>query len=119
MVESDEDLHDVRGAQAERLLERVPASALWREISIGFSLFIALCRSVSMAQQDAQNGGSKNAAAAATVSFVAVKPQLLVEAPKANVAILFFKVVFGTEEVGRTLNPKRKAKHELPLILSA
>ena len=53
------------------------------------------------------------------MSFVAVKPQLLVEAPKANVAILFFKVVFGAEEVGRTLNPKHKAKHELPLILSA
>lgn len=72
-----------------------------------------------MAQQDAQNGGSENAAAAATVSFVAVKPQLLVEAPKANDAILFFKAAFGAEEVGRTLNPKRKAEHELPLILSA
>ncbi|KAG4954291.1 hypothetical protein JHK87_039885 [Glycine soja] len=72
-----------------------------------------------MAQQDAQNGGSKNAVAAATMSFVVVKPQLLVETPKANVAILFFKVAFGTEEVRRTLNPKRKAKHELPLILSA
>ncbi|KAK7339046.1 hypothetical protein VNO77_19689 [Canavalia gladiata] len=72
-----------------------------------------------MAQQDAQNGGSENASAAAAVSFVAVKPQLLVEAPKANDAVLFYKAAFGAEEVGRTLNPKRKAEHELPLILSA
>ncbi|XP_057437168.1 uncharacterized protein At5g48480 [Lotus japonicus] len=73
-----------------------------------------------MAQQDAQNGGSeKNNAAAAVVSFVAVKPQLLVEAPKANDAVLFYKAAFGAEEVSRALNPKRKADHELPLILSA
>lgn len=70
-----------------------------------------------MAQQDAQNGGSENAAAA--VSFVALKPQLLIEAPKANDAVLFYKAAFAAEEVGRTLNPKRKAEHELPLILSA
>ncbi|KAG5051281.1 hypothetical protein JHK87_003479 [Glycine soja] len=84
-----------RGAQAERLLERVPASSIVEgDIDRVFSLHRSLCRSVSMAQQDAQNGGSKNAAAAATV-------------------------VFGAEEVGRMLNPKHKAKHELPLILSA
>ncbi|KAJ1400455.1 Vicinal oxygen chelate [Sesbania bispinosa] len=69
-----------------------------------------------MAQQDAQNGVSENAAA---VSFVAVKPQLFVEAPKANDAVLFYKAAFGAEEVGRTLNSKRKAEQELPLILSA
>ncbi|XP_027336902.1 uncharacterized protein At5g48480 [Abrus precatorius] len=69
-----------------------------------------------MAQQDAQNGVSENVAA---VSFVAVKPQLLVEAPKANDAVQFYKAAFAAEEVGRTLNPKRKAEHELPLILSA
>ncbi|KAK7256166.1 hypothetical protein RIF29_29603 [Crotalaria pallida] len=77
-----------------------------------------------MAQQDAQNGGSENAAAAAVVSsaavsFAALKPQLFVEAPKANDAVLFYKAAFGAEEVGRTLNPKRKAEQELPLILSA
>ncbi|KAL2336731.1 hypothetical protein Fmac_011177 [Flemingia macrophylla] len=71
-----------------------------------------------MAQQDAQNGGSETAASAA-VSFLAVKPQLLVEAPKANDAVLFYKAAFGAEEVARSLNPKRKAEHELPLILSA
>ena len=71
-----------------------------------------------MAQQDAQNGGSEKNAGAA-VSFVAVKPQLLVEAPKANDAVQFYKAAFGAEEVCRTLSPKRKAEHELPLILSA
>lgn len=72
-----------------------------------------------MAQQDAQNGGSENAATATATAFVAVKPQLFVEAPKANDAVSFYKAAFGAEEVGRTLNPKRKAEHELPLILSA
>ncbi len=74
-----------------------------------------------MAQQDAQNGGSENAAAAAApaVSFAALKPQLFVEALKANDAVLFYKAAFGAEEVGRTLNPKRKAEQELPHILSA
>ncbi|XP_014497240.1 uncharacterized protein At5g48480 [Vigna radiata var. radiata] len=70
-----------------------------------------------MAQQEAQNGVTENAAAA--VSFLAVKPQLLVEAPKANDAVSFYKAAFGAEEVSRALNPKRKADHELPLILSA
>jgi len=70
-----------------------------------------------MAQQDAQNGVAENVAAA--VSFLAVKPQLLVEAPKANDAVSFYKAAFGAEEVSRALNPKRKADHELPLILSA
>ncbi|CAJ1778295.1 unnamed protein product [Sphenostylis stenocarpa] len=70
-----------------------------------------------MAQQDVQNGVSENVAAA--VSFLAVKPQLFVEAPKANDAVLFYKTAFGAEEVTRALNPKRKADHELPLILSA
>ncbi|OIW21164.1 hypothetical protein TanjilG_29975 [Lupinus angustifolius] len=70
-----------------------------------------------MAQQEAQNGGSESASAA--VSFSALKPQLFVEAPKANDAVLFYKAAFGAEEVSRSLNPKRKAEHELPLILSA
>ncbi|KAK7293212.1 hypothetical protein RJT34_16075 [Clitoria ternatea] len=81
--------------------------------------FSSPCRLTPMAQQDAQNGSSENAAAPPAVSFVAVKPQLFVEAPKANDAVLFYKAAFGAEEVGRTLNPKRKADLELPLILSA
>lgn len=71
-----------------------------------------------MAQQEVQNGGAEKVAAAA-VSVTAVKPQLLVEAPKANDAVLFYKAAFGAEEVGRIMHPKRKAEHELPLILSA
>lgn len=72
-----------------------------------------------MAQQEVQNGGAEKAAAASTVSFTAVKPQLLVEAPKANDAVQFYKAAFGAEEVGRTVHPKRKAEQEHPLILSA
>ncbi|KAL5562207.1 hypothetical protein UlMin_031954 [Ulmus minor] len=71
-----------------------------------------------MAEQEVQNGGAEKVAVP-TVTFTAVKPQLLVEAPKANDAIQFYKAAFGAEEVGRTNNPKRKAEQELPLILSA
>lgn len=73
-----------------------------------------------MAQPEVQNGGSETVAvAAAAVSFTAVKPHLLVEAPKANDAVLFYKAAFGAEEVDRTLHPKRKAEQEQPLILRA
>ena len=72
-----------------------------------------------MAQQEVQNGGAEKATAVATVAFTAVKPQFLVEAPKANDAVQFYKAAFGAEEVGRTMHPKRKAEQETPLILSA
>lgn len=75
-----------------------------------------------MAQQEVLNGGGveKDAAAAvATVTFAAVKPQLSVEAPKASDAVQFYKAAFGAEEVGRTMHSKRKAEQEIPLILSA
>ncbi len=67
-----------------------------------------------MAQQGAKIGA---AAAASAVSFADLKPQLFVEAPKANDAVLFYKDAFGAEEVGRSLNPKCKAEQELPSIL--
>ncbi|CAI8612488.1 unnamed protein product [Vicia faba] len=70
-----------------------------------------------MAQQDPQNGASE--ATLPAVSFAALKPHLFVEAPKANVAVAFYKNVFGAEEVSRTLNPKRKADQEIPHVLSA
>lgn len=69
-----------------------------------------------MAQQGVQNGDGAEAKA---VSFTAVKPQLVVEAPKASDAISFYKAAFGAEEVSRSLHPKRKADQELPLILSS
>lgn len=68
--------------------------------------------------QDAQNGGSENGSPKA-VKFTALKPQLFVEAPKANDAVLFYKAAFGAEEVNRVMHPKRKAEQEQPLILSA
>ncbi|XP_057514090.1 uncharacterized protein At5g48480-like [Actinidia eriantha] len=67
---------------------------------------------------EGQNGGAENGSSKA-VTFSAVKPQLLVEAPKANDAVQFYKAAFGAEEVSRTMHPKRKAEQELPLILSA
>ncbi|GMN50205.1 hypothetical protein TIFTF001_019366 [Ficus carica] len=70
------------------------------------------------AQQEVQNGGGAEKVAD-VVSFTAVKPQLFVEAPKANDAVQFYKTAFGAEEVSRTVHPKRKAEQELPLVLSA
>ncbi|KAL5096885.1 hypothetical protein RYX36_001212 [Vicia faba] len=70
-----------------------------------------------MAQQDPQNGASESTLPA--VSFAALKPHLFVEAPKANVAVAFYKNVFGAKEVSRTLNPKRKADQEILHVLSA
>ena len=67
---------------------------------------------------EVQNGGAENGSSKA-VTFSAVKPQLLVEAPKASDAVQFYKAAFGAEEVSRTMHPKRKAEQELPLILSA
>lgn len=79
-----------------------------------------------MAQQEVTNGASEKKTGGGNdimevieVKFTALKPQLVVEAPKANEAILFYKAAFGAEELGRTLHPKRKADQELPLILSA
>lgn len=72
-----------------------------------------------MAHQEVHNGGAVKAAVTDSVVFTAVKPLLLVEAPKASDAIQFYKSAFGAEELGRTMHPKRKAEQELPLILSA
>jgi len=73
--------------------------------------------------QEVQNGAENNGAAAeetaAAVVFSAFKPQLLVQAPKANDAVQFYKAAFDAEEVSRTMHPKRKAEQELPLVLSA
>ncbi|XWS31197.1 hypothetical protein CRYUN_Cryun23aG0056900 [Craigia yunnanensis] len=69
-----------------------------------------------MAQPEVQNGGEETTAA---VKFTAVKPQLMVEAPKAVDAVQFYKTAFGAVEAGRTVYPKRKAEQELPHILSA
>ncbi|KAI3418279.1 VOC domain-containing protein [Psidium guajava] len=68
-----------------------------------------------MAQQEVLNGGVAEKA----VAFTAVKPQLMVEAPKAGDAIEFYKSAFGAEELSRTFHPKRKAEQDLPLVLSA
>lgn len=65
------------------------------------------------AAQDVLNGVEK------TVTFTSLKPQLLVEAPKAADAIQVYKSAFGAVEVSRNLNTKRKAEQELPLISSA
>ncbi|XWS76004.1 hypothetical protein CRYUN_Cryun01aG0140300 [Craigia yunnanensis] len=69
-----------------------------------------------MAQQEVKNGVVEKAAA---VKFTAMKPQLMVEAPKAVDAVQFYKTAFGAVEAGRTVYPKRKAEQDLPHILSA
>lgn len=73
-----------------------------------------------MAQEEngKHNGGDVVAAKAAPV-FSALRPHLMVEAPKAADAIQFYKRAFGAEEVAKSLHPKRKAEQELPLILHA
>ncbi|CAL5353385.1 unnamed protein product [Camellia sinensis] len=68
--------------------------------------------------EEVQNGGAEHQVSKA-VTFSAMKPQLFVEAPKANDAVEFYKAAFGAEEVNRTMHPKRKAEQELPLVLSA
>lgn len=69
-----------------------------------------------MAQEEVQNGGAEKAT---LVKFSAMKPQLMVEAPKAADAVQFYKTAFGAVEAGRSVYPKRKADQELPHILSA
>ncbi|KAL0417974.1 UNVERIFIED_CONTAM: hypothetical protein Sradi_1210900 [Sesamum radiatum] len=67
----------------------------------------------------AQEAQSENGSKASPVVFAAVKPWLVVEAPKANDAVQFYKAAFGAEEVSRVNHTKRKAEQELPLVLSA
>ncbi|XP_051134626.1 uncharacterized protein At5g48480 [Andrographis paniculata] len=72
--------------------------------------------------EEAHNGaGAENGVevAAPAVVFSAVKPWLVVEAPKAQEAVRFYKAAFGAEEVSRVNHPKRKAEQEQPLVLSA
>ena len=69
-----------------------------------------------MAQPEVQKVGEETEAA---VKFTAIKPQLMVEAPRAVDAVQFYKKAFGAVEAGRTVYPKRKAEQELPHILSA
>lgn len=70
--------------------------------------------------QNVQNGTENNGAGAkATVTFSTMKPQLVVEAPKASDAVQFYKTAFGAVEVSRFTQPKRKADQELPLVISA
>ncbi|KAG6403518.1 hypothetical protein SASPL_135742 [Salvia splendens] len=62
---------------------------------------------------------AENGTKASPVVFTAAKPWLVVEAPKANDAVQFYKAAFGAEELSRVNDPKRKAELELPLIRSA
>ncbi|KAK9138536.1 hypothetical protein Sjap_009130 [Stephania japonica] len=67
----------------------------------------------------ARNGEAEHGGAAKAVVFTALKPQLVVEASKASDAVQFYKAAFGAEELKREMHTKRKAEHELPLILKA
>ncbi|GER55006.1 early tobacco anther 1 [Striga asiatica] len=69
--------------------------------------------------QEVQNGAGADNGSKGEVAFAVVKPWLVVEAPKANDAVQFYKAAFGAEEVSSVNHPKRKAEQEIPLVLSA
>ncbi|KAJ4730338.1 Glyoxalase-like domain containing protein [Melia azedarach] len=73
------------------------------------------------AVQEVQNGAGaeKAVASAVSASFTGLKPQLLVEAPKAIDAVQFYKNAFDAVEISRSTLPKRKAEQEQPLISCA
>lgn len=66
-----------------------------------------------MAQEDVATVVEKS------VTFTAYKPQLIVDAQKVGDAVAFYKTVFGAEETGHSLYPKRKADQELPHLVSS
>ncbi|CAF2144083.1 hypothetical protein HID58_007403 [Brassica napus] len=66
-----------------------------------------------MAQEDVASVVEKS------VTFTAYKPQLIVESQRVGDAVAFYKTVFGAEETGHSLYPKRKADQELPHLVSA
>lgn len=68
-----------------------------------------------MAQSEVKNGVAAEATAP-VVSFTGMKPQFLVEAPKADDAVKFYKAAFGAEEVRRACDTKRKAEQDQPFI---
>ncbi|CAL9113309.1 hypothetical protein MUK42_01945 [Musa troglodytarum] len=69
--------------------------------------------------EEAAEQQSREEAAAAVVGLLGFKPHLAVPAMKADAAVQFYKAAFGAEELRRVAHPKRKAEHELPLILFA
>ncbi|GKD10780.1 glyoxalase-like domain protein [Tanacetum coccineum] len=66
----------------------------------------------------AETNGANGENVEKSVTFMAVKSQVFVEATKVNDAVLFYKSAFGAEEVNRVSQPKRKADQEMPLIQS-
>nr|CAD1824448.1 unnamed protein product [Ananas comosus var. bracteatus] len=56
---------------------------------------------------------------AAAAGMVGVKAQVVVAGAKGEEAVRFYKAAFGAEEVRRATHPKRKAEHELPLLIFA
>ncbi|XP_024040623.1 uncharacterized protein At5g48480-like [Citrus clementina] len=62
--------------------------------------------------EEVQNGAApaKTAVPASTANFTGMKPQLLVEAPKATDVVQFYKTAFGALEIGCSMETKRKAE---------
>ncbi|KAK9192434.1 hypothetical protein WN944_003125 [Citrus x changshan-huyou] len=52
-------------------------------------------------------------APATSTNFMGMKPQLLVEASKANGSVQFYETAFGAVEISRNMETKRKAEQEL------
>ena len=62
--------------------------------------------------EEVQNGAApaKTAVPASAANFTGMKPQLLVEAPKATDVVRFYKTAFGALEIGCSMETKRKAE---------
>ncbi|KAH9691432.1 hypothetical protein KPL70_016100 [Citrus sinensis] len=65
--------------------------------------------------EEVQNGAApaKTAVPASTANFTGMKPQLLVEAPKATDVVQFYKTAFGALEIGCSMETKRKAEQNV------
>ena len=72
-----------------------------------------------MAQEggEHQNGSGAENDDESAAKFSTLRPKLVVQAPRAADVVAFYNAAFGAEEVERSNHPKRKADHELPLIL--
>lgn len=60
--------------------------------------------------QEVQNGAAPEKAPATAASFTGMKPQLLVETPKAIDVVQFYKTAFGALKIGCSMETKRKAE---------
>ncbi|CAM6093719.1 unnamed protein product [Calypogeia fissa] len=66
-----------------------------------------------------ENGALLKQQPVVPITYGLVTAYLLIQAPKAAEALVFYKKAFGAEEVDKIYSPKRKAEQEEPLIRHA